>query len=315
MKVFVTGGGGFLGKELVSSLIAMGHHVDFPTSKTCNLLDNNALNNYSNSKYNQIFHLAAWTQAGDFCLFHPGEQWINNQLINTNIINWWRTKQREAKLIFMGTSCAYDAGIELREENYMLGEPIQSLYTYAMTKRMLYQGARAMQSQFQMKWLCAVPSTLYGPSYHLDGRQMHFIFDLIRKILRGKYLSEAVILWGDCYQRRELVHVKSFVKVLLALSDTINNKLINIGAGTDYSIREFVQIICELVGYDEDLISYDISRYVGAKSKILSIDQVEKYIDGYRSQMIPLRKGLAETIDWFISEKAYLTIAEKSLKN
>ena len=50
-----------------------------------------------------------------------------------------------------------------------------------MTKRMLYQGVRALNKQFGMKYLCLVPSTLYGPKYHLDGRQMHFIFDLIRK--------------------------------------------------------------------------------------------------------------------------------------
>lgn len=312
MRIFVTGGGGFLGKELVSSLISLGHDVDFPSSKICNLLELDALNKFSDCKYDQIFHLAAWTQAGDFCLYHPGEQWLNNQLINTNVINWWRLKQRDAKLIFMGTSCAYDSGIELREENYMSGEPIDSLYTYAMTKRMLYQGARAMESQFQMKWLCAVPSTLYGPSYHLDGRQMHFIFDLIRKILRGKHLGESVTLWGDGYQRRELVHVRSFVESLLILSNSVNNKLINIGAGMDYSIREFVQIICELVGYDVDLICYDTSKYVGARSKILSILEVERSINNYQSRLIPLRDGLRETIDWFISEKAYLTNPEKS---
>ena len=72
----------------------------------------------------------------------------------------------------------------------MQGEPVKSLYTYAMTKRMLLQGVRALHQQYQLQWLCVVPSTLYGPGYHTDGRQMHFIFDLIRKILRGKYLGK-----------------------------------------------------------------------------------------------------------------------------
>lgn len=311
MKIFVTGGGGFLGRELVSNLIGLGNDVDYPSSKLCNLLEMNALSSYSDCKYDQIFHLAAWTQAGDFCLAHPGEQWVNNQLINTNIVNWWRSKQSNAKLIFMGTSCAYSTSAELLEENYMSGEPIDSLYTYAMTKRMLYQGARAMEKQFQMRWLCAVPSTLYGPSYHLDGRQMHFIFDLIRKILRGKYLNDPVILWGDGYQRRELVHVRSFVNILLELSNTLNNKLINIGAGIDYSIREFVHIICKLVDYDENLVHYDITRYVGAKSKTLSIAEVQKHINSYSARLIPLEEGLSETVDWFISEKAYLNLSER----
>jgi len=306
MKIFVTGGGGFLGHELVKKLNADGHYVACPTSKQCNLLQGESLEAYSEVKYDQIFHLAAWTQAGDFCLRHPGEQWINNQLINTNVINWWRTEQTNAKLICMGTSCAYPVGMELHESNYMNGEPIDSLYTYAMTKRMLYQGVRAMGKQFQMRWLCAVPSTLYGPGYHTDGRQMHFIFDLIRKILRGNYLDEQVTLWGSGHQRRELVHVRSFVQVLINLADNAENQLINIGAGYDYSIREFADLICKLVDFDPGKIRYDTSRYVGAESKILSIREVQKLMPDYPAKMISLEEGLKDTIEWFEAKKVYL---------
>lgn len=306
MNIFVTGGSGFLGSELVRRLNNDGHVVASPTSQQCNLLEVESLKAYSDIKYERIFHLAAWTQAGDFCLRHPGEQWIKNQLINTNVINWWHLEQPGATLICMGTSCAYPTDIELRENNYMTGEPIDSLYTYAMTKRMLYQGVRAMQKQFQMKWLCTVPSTLYGPGYHSDGRQMHFIFDLIRKILRGKYLGERVTLWGSGYQRRELVHVRSFVQVLLALADKTENQLLNIGAGSDYSIREFAEVICRLVGFDSRKIYYDTTKYVGAESKILSVDGIRKLMPDYSEKMIPLEEGLKETIDWFLSEKAYL---------
>jgi GDP-L-fucose synthase len=311
MKIFVTGGGGFLGKETVSQLLAKRYYVDYPSSQECNLFDSIALEQYSNVKYDRIFHLAAWTQAGDFCLKHPGEQWINNQKINTNVLNWWQLNQPQAKLVFMGTSCAYSVDMELRESNYMLGEPIDSLYTYAMTKRMLYQGARALEKQFNLNWLCIVPSTLYGPSYHLDGRQMHFIFDLIRKLLRGKYLGDPVVLWGNGHQRRELVHVRSFVDLLLNLTETVDKKLLNLGAGKDYSIREFAQIICDQIGFDPNMIIYDTTRYVGAVSKILSVDEIKTHIPDYDSRLISLQDGLAETIDWFITEKAYLEPSER----
>jgi len=312
MNIFVTGGGGFLGKELVSKLLENGHQVVYPSSRECNLLDCNALNDYSDVKYDRIYHLAAWTQAGDFCLTHPGEQWINNQLINTNVLNWWSSHQPQAKFIFMGTSCAYPDDVELHEDNYMNGEPIDSLYTYAMTKRMLYQGARAMEKQFNLKWLCTVPSTLYGPSYHLDGRQMHFIFDLIRKFLRGKYLGDPVVLWGHGHQRRELVHVRSYVQLLLSLSDDVDNRLLNIGAGEDYSIRDFAQKICEIIDFDHDLVQYDTSKYVGAESKVLSTREITKCVPDYKGQLISLDDGLREVIDWFIAEKAYLNPDERN---
>lgn len=306
MNIFVTGGGGFLGKELVSRLRNSGNQVLAPSSKECNLLISESLGKYSNVKFDKVFHLAAWTQAGDFCLNHAGEQWINNQLINTHLLNWWRLSQPQAKLVFMGTSCAYPDGGELHEDNYMRGEPIESLYTYALTKRMLFQGAQALGKQFDLKWFCAVPSTLYGPDYHLDGRQMHFIFDLVRKILRGKYLNEQVILWGDGNQRRELVHVRSFVNILLGITDQIDNKIINIGAGEDYSIREFVKKICQIVDYDEKIIKYDISKYVGSKSKILSINEIKKIIPSYELKLISLEEGLKETIDWLKNKNRYL---------
>merc|ERR1712070_293364 len=99
------------------------------------------------------------------------------------------------------------------EENYLTGTPISSLFTYAMTKRMLYAGLLALNKQYSLNYLCLVPSTLYGAGYHTDGRQMHFIFDLIRKIIRGKLYNEPVILWGDGTQSRELVFVEDFAKI------------------------------------------------------------------------------------------------------
>jgi GDP-L-fucose synthase len=205
MKILVTGGTGFLGTALCARLKAGGHDVTALGSRQCDLTRHNALGPWDACRFDRIYHLAAWTQAGDFCLHHPAEQWIKNQQINTQVLGWWQARQPQAKLIAMGTSCAYSPGDELVEENYLDGPPIDSLFTYAMTKRMLYVGLLAMAKQYSLTHLCLVPSTLYGPGYHTDGRQMHFIFDLIRKILRGKLLGEPVVLWGDGRQSRELV--------------------------------------------------------------------------------------------------------------
>jgi GDP-L-fucose synthase len=95
--------------------------------------------------------------------------------MNTHVLSWWQKDQPQAKFICIGTSCVYDPAMELKEENYLTGMPIESLFTYAMTKRMLYAGLLALNKQYKLNYLCVVPSTLYGPGYHTDGRQMHFI--------------------------------------------------------------------------------------------------------------------------------------------
>jgi GDP-L-fucose synthase len=303
MKIIVTGSSGFLGTALCKYLETHGHELTKLNSRNCDLRNADSLSAFSSEKFDLLFHLAAWTQAGDFCIKHPGEQWIINQQINTNVLAWWAEQQPQAKLVFMGTSCVYSPNSELRETDYMLGEPIDSLYTYAMTKRMLYQGASALSKQFGLRYLCAVPSTLYGTGYHTDGRQMHFIFDLIRKIIRGKEYGEPVVLWGDGYQKRELVLVDDFVRILWELTKKFDNEIFNIGAGEEYSIRDFAEIICKVVGYSAENIQYDTSRYVGAKSKCLNIQKIKEAFPNYHLQ--PMEVGLKKTIDWFYEAAAY----------
>ena len=304
MLTLVTGATGFLGTALCAALEANGHIVTRLGSRQANLTQPGSLAPYEATPYDLIFHLAAWTQAGDFCLYHPGEQWIINQQINTQVLSWWQASQPQAKLVSIGTSCAYSPELDLAEENYFVGLPIDSLFTYAMTKRMLYAGQLALQKQFGLKHLCLVPSTLYGPGYHTDGRQMHFIFDLIRKILRGQLYGEQVELWGDGYQRRELVYLDDFVRLALRLAADCENDLINIGAGEEHTIRHFAQLICDRVGYDFGRIQFNPDRYVGARSKCLAVSKLRRLAPDHH--LTPLAEGLNRTIDWFISEQARL---------
>jgi GDP-L-fucose synthase len=297
MDILVTGATGFLGAALCNKLESSGHCVVRLGSKNCDLTKQASLDPFNDRDYDQIYHLAAWTQAGDFCLSHPGEQWVINQQINTNVLAWWQARQRQAKLIAMGTSCAYSPDLPLSEEHYLNGQPIDSLFTYAMSKRMLYVGLLALAKQYGMKYLCLVPSTLYGRGYHLDGRQMHFIFDVVRKILSAKLHGTPVVLWGDGQQRRELVYLSDFVEFALYLAINVTNDLVNIGAGEDYSIRDFANYICEIVDFDLDRIQFDVSRYVGAKSKCLIVEKLRRLAPDHR--FTQLKEGLRRTIDWF----------------
>lgn len=297
MYILITGASGFLGRFLTGQLKKQKNHIIELNSKNCDLTCQDSLTNLPRERFDYIYHLAAWTQAGDFCLKYPGDQWLMNQKINTNLLSWWKDHQPQAKLICIGTSCAYDPALPLKEENYLSGKPIDSLFTYAMTKRMLLSGLMSLHKQYALNYLYLIPSTLYGPNYHSDGRQMHFIFDLIRKILNGKFHGEPVILWGDGEQKRELVHVKDFVRIMVQFAHTETNRVINIGAGSEKTIKEFACLICKHIDYPMDQIVYDSSRYVGARSKCLDISLFKRIF--HQFEPIPLEQGLQETIDWY----------------
>lgn len=304
-KVLVTGASGFLGKHLVSTLKNNNVEVLALSSKTADLTDSHSLDNISGKDYDHIFHLAAWTQAGDFCALRAGEQWVINQQLNTNVLNWWMRNAPQAKMVTFGTSVSYSVEENLTEDKYLDGQPYEKFYAYGMSKRMLLAGLQCLNKQYGMNYLYAIPSTLYGPGYHMDDRQMHFIYDLIRKILKGKMYGTPVTLWGNGEQRRELVYIDDFIQNLLELNAVASNDIFNIGGGEDYSIKDFANIICDLTGYDANNIGYDVNQYVGAKSKILSIDKFRAAI-GKDLTRTDLKTGISKTIDWFLENKDIL---------
>ncbi len=247
------------------------------------------------TEFDRVYHLAAWTKAGDFCLHHKGEQWIVNQLINTNALWYWRKYQPQAVLIAMGTSCAYPSDRPLCEDNYMVGDPDPDLYTYAMTKRMLCQGLRALHEQFDMNYQYFVPSTLYGPNF--DHSDSHFIFDLIKKIVAGKEGHEPVVLWGDGSQVRELIYIDDAIRLIDIASETTVNEILNLGSGIAYSICEYAELICKIVGYDASEIQYDVNRYTGVPSKVFDTTKIHDLLD---FTFTPIQEGLAPTIDYYL---------------
>jgi len=293
-SVIVTGASGFMGRALVSRLGELGVDCVGLSSRDADLLDPRSLDRYDHTKYDHIFHLAAWYEVGDPSLHHLGQQWLNNQQINTTVLGWWQAHQPQAKLVSIGTSAAYEDGGDYREENYLKGDPIQSLYTYAMSKRMLLTGQMNMGQEYGLKWLSVIASTVYGPGPNTSGRQLQFIFDITRKILDYKYNNEAIALWGDGYQRRELVHVSDFVNEMLELSNLDENTVVNIGEGNDHTIREFAEILCEAAEVDPAVIQYDTSMNSGSKSKRLNAEKLERLLPG--KSRIPLRDGLFELV-------------------
>ncbi len=292
MRALVTGGSGFLGRHLVADLESRGAEVLSLSSRTCDLTQPANLDRLPDVAFDRIYHLAAWTRAGDFCVHHKGEQWLTNQLINTNVLRYWRDHQPRALLLAVGTSCAYPADSPLQESSYLLGEPADpDLRVYAMTKRMLFLGLMAMREQFGMSYAHVVPSTLYGPGFAPGDN--HFVFDLVRKIVRGKRLGEPVVLWGDGSQVRELLHVRDAVSLIEIGAGLAPNTVLNVGDGRGRTIRDYAVLICDIVGFDPGRIQYDPDAYVGVPTKVLRVDRLRALTS---FAFTDLRRGLEEVV-------------------
>ena len=295
----ITGATGFLGRHLCPFLEAQGWEVVKLNSKNCDLTNQTNLLQWSSQKFDFIFHLAAWTKAGDFCLYHQGEQWLINQQINTNVLWFWKNCQENAQLIAMGTSCAYPDGAQtLEESEYMNGQPSKDLYTYAMTKRMLLQGMEALNMQFGMKYKYLIPSTLYGPLF--EDSDNHFIFDLIKKIYRGKFHNEKVVLWGDGHQNRELIYSDDAINLIYLSLELNSSGILNLTNGEGKSIREYAQIISNIFEYDATKIKYDTNAaYIGVKKRALSTRKI--FLNFPNFQFTSLPQGCQKTIEYFLN--------------
>ena len=186
MKILITGGTGFLGTCLNSKLKNKNNKIISVSSKNLDMRNINNFKKLKNIKFDKIFHLAAWSQAGDFSLKNPGLQWVNNQLINTNLLKWWFSEQPKAKLISVGSSSVYTPGNNLKEKNYINGKPSEELLAYGMSKKMLHIGKEALSRQFNLKYVSFISSTLHGPNYSISNKNSHFIIDIIKKILIAK---------------------------------------------------------------------------------------------------------------------------------
>jgi len=298
MNVLVTGATGFLGRHLCSRLLELGADIWTCNTKIGNLHDYNGLVTLCvGLKFDYIFHLAASTKAGTYCLSHQGDQYLANLQLNTNILKFWHERQPQAKLIAIGTSCGYDPGLEKKEDNFLKGEPFYDLYTYAMTKRMLLLGAQMLSKQYGLKYLYYIPSTLYGPMF--DVEDSHFIFDLIKKIYAGKNHSQPVKLWGTGNQKRELTYVGDAVNIIMQTLH-LENESVNLCCGQEYSIKHYANLISDIYNYDQTKIEYDTTQYEGVASKVLCAEKLHKLLPNY--QFTPLEIGIKNTI-YYYNEK------------
>jgi GDP-L-fucose synthase len=283
MKILVTGASGFVGRHLIPTLEDLGHEVyDLDSSNFTDI--------WVLKDIDYIIHLAVKTAAGGYCQNHPGEQFLINSSINTDMLFAWKNQYPNAKMITFGSSCGYDKNVIKTEDNYMKGEPEPGYEVYGNVKRNLLVGLKAMKQEYGMNYSYLIPSVFYGPEYDLHDK--HFIFDLIRKIVNAKNGGDKVVLWGTGDQTRELIFVKDAIDIIIKSMDW-DREIINLSSGQEHSIKEYAQTICDIVGYDFNLIEWDTTAFVGSPNKKLINTHLQDY------KFTSLTEGLKETIKYY----------------
>jgi len=273
---FVIGNSGYLGRNLVLKLEKLNIKCYFSNSRSNNLLRYKNLKNFNHIKFDYIFHLAAWTKAGDFCLKYPFSQWVVNEKLNHNIIKYWGSQQQQAKFIGIGTSCSYDPNLEMIEENYLSGKLDKDLFAYAITKRSVLVALQAAHQQFNLDYLYFIPSTIYGPNF--SENDDHFIYDLVRKIKNAKQTNTKAILWGTGEQIRDLIYVDDLCNAIIdaTIQKDLKNTIFNVSSGEAFSIKQYAQKICDILKINfDDYIEFDKNAFMGVMNKQLNIDKAK----------------------------------------
>jgi GDP-L-fucose synthase len=284
MNILITGATGFIGKHLCKVL----------KNQNFNIIKLNS-SNFNNiwdykSKLDYIIHLAVKTAAGGYCQNHPGEQYLINSDINNTMLKYWYQYQPQAKMITFGSSCGYDKNNIKTEDNYLKGETEPGYEAYGVIKRSLLVGLQSLKKEYNMDYSYLIPSVFYGPEYNLDDK--HFIFDLIRKIVNAKNGGDKVVLWGTGEQTRELIYIKDAIDIIIKAM-TWDKEVVNLSSGQEYSIKEYAQLICDIVNYDFNLIEWNTTAFVGSPNKKLINTHLQDY------KFTSLTKGLIETIKYY----------------
>lgn len=277
-KILITGGSGFVGRHLAEELRTRQHPFYCFGREEYDLTDAAQAEAVfrAHRDARTVIHLASYQAAADFPAKHTAEQLHINGLIHLNVLESWHNYTPQAKLIAIGTSCAYPGALtSLREEHYLDGEVHGSVYAYAFSKRLLYTGIRAYNDQYGMNGSYLIPATMYGEYDDFDVLTAHVCGALIGKFVRAvKEGLSAVEIWGDGTQQREFMYVKEFVRVLLTIMNACDRDVVNVGPGRGTSIRGLALMIAEAAGYGGEL-HFNSSRYVGIKEKYMDTSKLQ----------------------------------------
>jgi GDP-L-fucose synthase len=310
-KIYIAGHRGLAGSALMRRLKAKGYrNIVGRTHAELDLVDGAAVERLFREERPEVVILAAAKVGGIMANnTYPAEFIHSNLAIQTNVIHQaWRAGVK--KLLFLGSSCIYPRDCpQPMKEDYLLTGPLEPTNRpYAVAKIAGIEMCWSYNRQYGTRYLCAMPTNLYGPGDNYDLNTSHVLPALIRKFHEAKEKNEAMVtVWGSGTPRREFLHADDMADACIlllekedlgVLEDIKRPPLVNVGCGEDQTIAELAEKIREAVGASVPIV-YDRTKPDGTPQKLLDIGLIKSL--GWQPRL-SLAEGLRSTYQAFLKK-------------
>jgi len=303
-SIYVAGHRGMVGSAIVRRLQRAGFKQLLTRSRSeLDLLERNAVRSFFEKERPAIVVDAAAKVGGIVANNEqPVEFLLQNVAIQNNIIEA-AADFGTGKLLFLGSSCIYPkfAPQPIPESALLTGVLEPTNEAYALAKIAGIKLCQAYAREYGKTFISGMPTNLYGPHDNFDLRSSHVLPALIRKVHEAMAGGEKSLpVWGTGTPRREFLHVDDLADACLFLLESYDSpEIVNIGCGEDVTIRELAETVCEVLGFQGDLV-FDTSKPDGTPRKLL--DMTKLFALGWRPT-IRLRDGIRDAYQWFLNSK------------
>ena len=277
-KIFITGHRGMVGSALVRRLQAGGYTNILTRSRTeLDLLDQRAVQAFlAEEKPDYIFIAAARVGGIQANNIHRADFIYQNLMIEANLIHGAHLAGVQ-RLMFLGSSCIYprDCAQPIREDALLTGPLEPTNEPYAIAKIAGIKLAESYNRQHGRQYISVMPTNLYGPNDNYDLANSHVLPALLRKAHEAKLRGDAeYTVWGTGRPMREFLYVDDLADACVFLMEQgYDGPLVNIGTGTDVTIRELAETVMQVVGF-EGRIVFDDSKPDGTPRKLLDVSRL-----------------------------------------
>lgn len=300
-RILVTGGAGFLGKQVIQQLVAAGaepQKITIPRSRDCDLRVMEACRRAVDQQ-DIVIHLAAHVGGIGLNQEKPGELFYDNLMMGAQLIH----AAHEAgvqKFVCVGTICAYPkfTPVPFKEDDLWEGYPEETNAPYGVAKKALLVQLQAYRQQYEFDGIYLLPVNLYGPEDNFDPRSSHVIPALIRKVHEAQQRGDQQIpVWGDGSPTREFLYSEDAARgIVMATQFYDQPDPVNLGTGEEITIKDLITLICELMQFEGEII-WQTDKPNGQPRRCLDTERAQQTF-GFTAQ-VGFRQGLMQTIDWY----------------